>query len=169
MARTKKDTTTTATTPLAPVIPFDGNAKPASTPKFGVSEWVYYAYELLQVKAVNKDWEVTEVGDGNAKVSAKEGTTLSADILPLNEGNKLASDVFLKIAQEFSSYSTFARLNVQLVHSWLVKQWLGYAAATGDKKKQEAILAGVSALGKTIVESVQKLHTIKFENEQLFA
>lgn len=167
MARPKKILTTTET-PLAPIVPFDATAKPVEV-QYKTGEWVYYCYELLQVNKLDKDNRVIEVGDGNAKVTSKEGTNLSADILPLNPENKVASDLFLKIAQEFGGYSAFGRLNVQLVHPWLTKQWLGYAAASGDKAKQEAILKGVQELGKTIIDAIKQLQSVKFQDKPLFA
>src|SRR4051812_45805893 len=108
--------------PPSNILPFDPKVVP--TQKYKVGEWVYYAFELQEVKKVDEKRGVVELSDGKVTISATEGRSLEETILPLTTENKLASEAISTVANEFSGYSTAARLNIPEVYSWLVARWL---------------------------------------------
>lgn len=146
---------------LAPVIPIDAvftNGKAV----YKVGDWVYYCYELQQVKELDANGKVVKVSDSQVVVTAKEGTNLEHDIVALNPENKAVSDAFKEVAKEFSNYSSTVRLNYSEVYPWLVERWLESIAAGADKDKQKVVADEINRLRQTIVGVINEVQKIGF-------
>ena len=141
------------------VVEFDANAK---TPLYKVGDWVYYAFELQQVKKLDEKGNVTELSDGNITLAPKEGQSLESDILPLSPQNKAASDTMKAVASEFSQYSAYARLNTPEVFQWLVARWHELSKAQ-TKEQQEAVANEINRLRQTILGVIGELQKIQFD------
>lgn len=145
---------------LAPVVPFD---KTIVTPQYQVNDWVYYAYELQQVKKLDDKGNVIELSDGNIVIKSNEGSSLNSEMVPLTPENKAASELFKEIAKEFSNYSSAIRLNAQELFPWLVRKWLELIAAGSNEKARESVSKEIQRLRTTVTGAIQSVHGFVFE------
>jgi len=143
------------------VVAFDANTKPSPS-KVQVGDWVYCFYQLMQVKTVNDKGEVTEASDGNLTLKAAENQNLDANIKPLTPNIKAASEAIKKVEEEFSGYSTYARLNSTEVFAFLVARWHELCVAE-TKEAQETVAKEIDRLRKSIVGVIGELHKLKFD------
>jgi len=144
------------------VVPFDVNAKPSAQAGYKVGDWVYYAFELQQIKKMDDKGNITEVSDGNVVISSREGQSLNTEVIALTPENKEASEVIKGVDDELNNYSATARLNTSEVYQWLVARWHDLVNAK-DKAAQEVVATEINRLRQSIVAVINELHKVKFD------
>ena len=130
----KNNTTPPTEQELAPVI--DINTQKV-IPQYKQDEWVYFAFNLSQIKAVGESGEVVEVSDGNQSVTAPKGENFNAAILPLTPTNKAASELMQNYVRGLQERGQFIRINLVELLPIFVGHWKVLAENWGNKEKEQ--------------------------------
>ena len=87
--------------------------------KFKVNDWVWFEFELNQIKTMIGS-KITELSTG---VIRGYSTDFSDNVFPLTTVNKLISETYKRQYERLKDECRFANLNWPDIHRWFVQHW----------------------------------------------